>query len=119
MGGYFTTAGGDSAYGLAKWYIHPDSVNIDNGELKMENEIELKVYPNPANGNITVEFILPQPEKAFLKIYNSKGELFRKFVISENENKKDIDASKWAKGVYYCVLEQQGKRLAWKKIVIE
>ncbi|MBI5218344.1 MAG: hypothetical protein HY958_05385, partial [Bacteroidia bacterium] len=74
----------------------------------------------------TVEYILPQPEKTFLKIYNSKGELFRKFVISENENlsagqegKKDIEASKWAKGVYYCVLEQKGKRLAWKKIVIE
>ncbi|MBI5219506.1 MAG: T9SS type A sorting domain-containing protein [Bacteroidia bacterium] len=126
VGGQFKHAGGLVSPCIAKWYIHPDSVFIDNGELKMENVPELKVYPNPTNGNIIVEFILPQRAKAFLKIYNSKGELFRKFVISENENlsagqagKKDIEASKWAKGVYYCVLEQKGKRLAWKKIVIE
>ncbi|MBI5217844.1 MAG: T9SS type A sorting domain-containing protein [Bacteroidia bacterium] len=119
VGGGFKHAGGLASSCIAKWYIHPDSVFIGNGELKMENVPELKVYPNPTNGNITVEFILPQPEKAVLKIYNSKGELFRKFIILDRESKKDIDTSKWAKGVYYCVLEQRNKRLLQVKFIVE
>src|SRR3989339_1099840 len=119
VGGSFTIAGGDSAYGLAKWYIHPDSVNVTTELQATTNEQQLKIYPNPTNGNITIEFTLPEKQKALLKIYNSKGELFRKFIVAENENQKNIDTSKWAKGVYYCVVEQKGKRFSQVKFIVE
>ncbi|OFY38583.1 MAG: hypothetical protein A2X01_17825 [Bacteroidetes bacterium GWF2_35_48] len=119
IGGDFTLAGGDSAYGLAKWYIHPDSVNVTTELQASTKEQQLKIYPNPTNGNITVEFTLPEKQKALLKIYNSKGELFRKFIVAENENQKNIDTSKWAKGVYYCVLEQKDKRFSQVKFIVE
>ena len=119
VGGQFKHAGGLASSCIAKWYIHPDSVNVTTELQASTKEQQIKIYPNPTNGNITIEFTLPEKQKALLKIYNSKGELFRKFIVAENENQKNIDTSKWAKGVYYCVVEQKGKRFSQVKFIVE
>jgi hypothetical protein len=70
------------------------------------------IYPNPSQGNLTVDGI----ENGNVKIYNQNGQLVFEGKITSQTN--TLDLSHLAKGLYQVNL-QQGSQVVVKKIVIE
>jgi uncharacterized delta-60 repeat protein len=77
-------------------------------------------YPNPFNPSTTIEFTLPQPAFATLKVYNLLGEEVAKLVAEQRSagiHKINWDARGLASGVYLYRLEA-GDFVQAKKLIL-
>ncbi|OYT17201.1 MAG: hypothetical protein B7C24_03660 [Bacteroidetes bacterium 4572_77] len=76
----------------------------------------IKIGPNPSYGSITIQLEKENKESKLLKIYNIEG----KIVYTETfvDNKKTIDLSALAKGVYVVNLESNNSHIN-KKISLK
>ena len=94
--------------------INACGLSIDD----MENFNALIAYPNPFSSVITVEYVLKQPEKVSLTIYNYLGEIIE--VVNENQSqgKQQIkwDAEEYTDGTY-CYLLLLGDQVVNGKMV--
>jgi hypothetical protein len=80
-----------------------------------------RVFPNPANQLVIVEFTLTQPETLQIELYNAFGQrLVRKDVDSKAgvENKVQLSVQHQPSGVYYLVLNN-GKQVQSKKLIVQ
>ncbi len=73
---------------------------------------QFNLYPNPSQGNLTVEGI----ENGTVKVFNQTGQLVFEGKVTSQSN--TLDLSHLAKGLYQVNL-QQGSQVVVKKIVIE
>ena len=92
-----------------------------NGTLVSVNEIpsalkDLSVYPNPASSNFTVYLPYKTSAQAQIKVVNSQGQLI---YSSAAINYNTINCSTWSRGVYLVNLQENGKIITSKKIVLE
>lgn len=74
------------------------------------NPANIKIYPNPANDNLTIE----APSKATIEILNVQGQLLLQQSIQET--KTEIDISGLSTGIYY-IKYQTEKDAAVKKLI--
>ena len=87
-------------------------------------EIRLHVYPNPFDGDVTLEWLLMDPGPVSIKIYNLFGQLQYsqpelKFVPGNNQftwNGLDQSGNELAAGIY-IVKVQQGTNTLSKKLI--
>jgi len=92
-----------------------------NGTLVSVNEIppslkELSVYPNPANSNFTIYLPYKTSAQAQITVSNSQGQLVYSSPAIDYNN---INCSTWSRGVYLINLQENGKIITSKKIVLE
>ena len=82
-------------------------------------DMGMKVYPNPAKDNLTVE-LAPLDKNARLKIVNMLSQTVYNEVINASSVKtiKQVNTGNYSKGVYYVILETTGKT-TMKKLVID
>lgn len=82
----------------------------------------LENYPNPFNPNTTIQFNLPDEMNVSLSIYNVKGELVENVIngIKEAGNHKiNFDGSSYTSGIYYYILNANGKRAVRKMMLVK
>ena len=88
---------------------------IDNNGLTSN----LSVYPNPTNGKFTVSISNAEATDLTVELVNISGQVVYtsnvKAVYSYNE---DIDASSFAKGVYYLKVNN-GTEVKVEKVVVQ
>jgi PKD repeat protein len=84
----------------------------------LSDDLGMKIYPNPAKDNLTIEFA-PLEKNAKLKLINMLGQTVYNEVIIASAVKtvKQVDTGNLSKGVYYVVLETATKTMT-KKLVI-
>jgi PKD repeat protein len=81
-------------------------------QVKTSNE--LHIYPNPNNGNFTIE--VPGLEKGLAQIYDVNGKL----ILSQAINGKAyIDASSLSEGIYNIVVTSNGGILNKRVVIIK
>ena len=75
-----------------------------------------KVYPNPTNTFITIQFLNTTAYK--IQIYNALGQIMQqdKSSNADNNSVKKIDLSVYDKGMYYLSIEADGQ-LYQQKII--
>jgi hypothetical protein len=80
-------------------------------------------YPNPFNPTTTIEFTIPADGRVVLKVYDIIG---REVATILDENRKAgeyqqvvFDASRYASGVYFAVLQSGGKQLLKKMLLLK
>jgi len=117
----FDSTGTDSLLHILSG-IEPDSIN----NSRKGNEVEItfnqttalyvKIYPNPTDGKISIEFI-GQADKEFkIELINSVGQSV--FKGGYNRNKKiDIDISHLSKGTYFLKGTVDSKTISDKIIL--
>ena len=105
-----------------------------NGNFKYSKEIEAVIgmkipkeltlssnYPNPFNPTTNIEFTFPNEGTASLKVYNMLGqqvaELFNNHIASGILYRTTFDASHLSSGLYFSVLEFNGKKLTRKMLL--
>lgn len=72
---------------------------------KINFDIDFKTYPNPNNGQFTVEFNSQNGNEGQLNIQNIAGRLIQSIDIESNKNQVEIDLSDKAKGIYIVQLK--------------
>ncbi len=101
-----------------RWLIAEYEVsNID--EAQNFGKIEFDVYPNPGNGNVNLKFKNPIQINT-VKVYNS---VLKKIVEINNDSKNfykeySFDLSDQKNGIYFIILEVNGKQ-AIRKLIID
>ena len=84
--------------------------------------LEINIYPNPANGSITIELNNEQMANGNyqLSIYNVLGQLMEDEIVlpsSTTKTVKQINVSAYAKGIYTIIIENNGTK-RFKKLIV-
>jgi hypothetical protein len=88
---------------------------VDNADLMSS----MNVYPNPTNGKFTVSINNPEATDMILELVNISGQVvYRNEVKAAYSYNEDIDASTFAKGVYYLKVND-GKGVKVEKVVVQ
>lgn len=72
-------------------------------ELRMNVEKQnskLKIYPNPANERLIIEYMIENSSSGVFKLYNSSGQLIYERKISGNSNLLEINTTNLKQGLY-------------------
>jgi hypothetical protein len=74
--------------------------------------IDLKLFPNPAINNITIE----SPKEAVIEILNIKGQIMK--TLAASSNKISVNVSAFPSGVYFVEVKTE-KGVAVRRFVKE
>ncbi len=77
----------------------------------------ISIFPNPASGQLQVQYRLPGKSEASLEIYNALGKRLYQQNISETGN-LHLNISNWPNGIYYYRLLQNGKAVVSNKLMV-
>ena len=94
---------------------HPASVSDVNEELTME-----QAYPNPASSLETIDYSIKESQHVTMDIFDVSGKRINT-VINENQSsgryKAEIDIRDYSNGLYYLVLQANGRTYTQKMAV--
>ena len=88
------------------YYYQIISTTLKTGPL----ENSLLIFPNPSNGQFTVEFSKFDITNGEIHIYNSTGQLVHFQVIQNYNHKKSIDLNGLSEGTYFLQLIRGDKQ---------
>ena len=92
-----------------------DPITSDFPQLKSD---DIKVYPNPTNTNITVEWNSMDEENGMIQLTDINGRLVKEVSFSHEPNmRKKISVAELENGLYFLRL-QLGNRVMNKKIMV-
>lgn len=119
VGGAFGRAGLVPAAGLAAYSFGPPPPEPPT----LPTAIALAtISPNPVLGPMSVRFDLPSPLEVSLTIYDLQGRRLARPLDHARQgagrHSLTLDASRWPRGFYFCLLEAGGVRLARKFVVL-
>jgi hypothetical protein len=97
---------------ITVWYNNDDKVNIDGN---IANSVS--VYPNPANTEFTVDFGIIGTENTVVQFVDVSGQVV-KSIDMNNRALVKVDATQFAKGVYYLKITD-GDSVGIQKVVIQ
>jgi Secretion system C-terminal sorting domain len=86
-------------------------------QLSVTDQIE--VFPNPNQGNFTVELPNAAEQDSRLKIIDFAGRLMLEQTIETGSNKQIIEAQHLPKGLYFLQMISEGRVVAVEKLVIQ
>lgn len=113
------TSASGTYYNLSEGTL--DTIAVALGVNNIKSEIaHTSVYPNPSQGNFTIEFVALERGIATIEMYDSKNSLIQKQNISMTigNNKIPINSNKFAPGVYFIKLSTNNS-YKYLKVVIE
>jgi len=88
-----------------------------------ENEIFLKVYPNPSVRSTTVSFAVEIPGKTRIWLTNYVGQtistLFEGFLTEGDMQRIEVGLGNMQPGMYICTLQQSDGRMLNRKIIVQ
>lgn len=91
--------------------IHDEDLNL-LGVENIAGEEQMKIYPNPTNGPITIE--LPEAGKYILKVFDPKG----KFLLEKSFTQTvQVDLEKLSGGMYLLQVESENGTGKIRRIV--
>ena len=122
-GGMFSQAGGRMSLRVGRWSTGVAGVPIDDSPAQVAFRLPPPV-PNPSTGEVTVSFSLPQQAQGSVRIYDLRG----RFVATLAEGTlaagrgalawdgRAADGSAVASGVYWAVLDADGRRASTRLV---
>jgi PKD repeat protein len=101
--------------------VKKDYINVlPNGLIEIGVELAAKLFPNPNDGNFTLEINDKTKHNLQLHIYNLMGEeVYSEYFESSGKTTKILRLNSLATGVYYIHLNTKEKMIYNAKIVIQ
>jgi len=121
IGGAFQFIDGDTVNYIAKWtggnYVDTCGNNSAIQEFN-NNGNDFIVYPNPSNGNVTLEINFDAPENISISIYNIMGERVYDEAVNNASGlfQKNINISGLSNGIYFVQIKATDSFIC-KKII--
>lgn len=82
------------------------------------NDVGFNLYPNPNNGNFTIEYQLEQGATGKVCIFNTVGEKVGEYMLNQSEGKMYITNYNLSNGVYIYQLYENNNVIKFGKIII-
>jgi len=113
----------NNIYQQAKVFSLPGTLTTDiaeaNGQLMQQNGQLSKLYPNPSNGAVTLQYELPEGEtEGELILYNMQGLEVKRYKIDNTFNDILLDNTQLPAGTYFYQLQTSKGAVGTKKMVI-
>jgi parallel beta-helix repeat protein len=91
-----------------------------SGINELNNNLSVKVFPNPTTGIITLEIQQQQPGKIGLCLFNMHGQVIWCEAANKQSKdlKKQIDLSTYPKGIYYLRINDNNN-VIMKKVILQ
>ena len=83
-----------------------------------EDSHNIRLYPNPNNGLMTLECNLLDTENGEISIYDITGKLIRTYILAFGTKKVSIDAQLLDVGIYLYDIVINGKKIRTNKLTI-
>jgi photosystem II stability/assembly factor-like uncharacterized protein len=104
-----------ASYGRGTWQSNG---YLTTGVSTVNLNSTVKVYPNPTNGLVRIEFDMPQSGDYNVDITNVLGQQMSSTVLHINGGYTDnVDMSSYSKGVYFFTISKGSNRIV-KKVVL-
>ena len=95
------------------------SIPISRQVVVLEEDTHnMKLYPNPNNGNMTLECNLLENETGTLDIYDVTGKLIQTYKLAENSKIVIINAQSLPAGLYLYQINVNGREIIKEKLTI-
>ena len=104
-------------------YVTKNEGSSNEKSIEIANDaegdmFEATVYPNPNNGNFTIDLELLSDAPAFVKVNDASGkEVYSEKVQGEQKHSLNVKLKKPAAGMYVVTIEQQGKKMKLKTVI--
>ena len=82
------------------------------------NSKNISVYPNPSNGNFTLDLTQMAGQKTETTITNCMGQVINKRT-DKSSSKMNIDLSAKEKGIYFIEIKAEDQSISRGKIVLQ
>jgi len=86
---------------------------------KIEFDVDFKTYPNPSNGQFTVEFNAQKKETGQLNIISLEGKLIQSIEVEHSQKQMAINLAGVDKGVYLLQLYNDNAIIQTQRIIIQ
>ena len=118
--------GGEAVYlaRTALWIDVQDDKTIDPVKrlhqhgVHYEKLYAFNLFPNPNNGNMTLEYKLEEKETGVFGIYTMQGKAIKKYTLNTNSTSITIDQSQLAAGAYFWGVKVNEKLVKMDKLII-
>ncbi|MEM1119380.1 MAG: 3-coathanger stack domain-containing protein [Bacteroidota bacterium] len=91
-------------------------------ELKERKDVDFFIYPSPASGTVTVDFLVNQETETTITLHNSMGKLVRTLqantVMAAEPQRLTFNAGDLQGGLYYVVISTPQARRSQKLMVV-
>lgn len=113
---YNTTASSENETAVLQGFQQPNKFIIEPIENAEEIELELGIFPNPAEYSFTINSDT-EIETAYLNIFDANGRLVSGTEI-KNFVSYEMQCSDWAPGVYLISVADQNKNSKTLRLII-
>lgn len=95
------------------------SVDIETGLYPVDRNLDLKIYPNPTDGNVTIDLTLPNNNEVYVQFFNALGEAIVSDHLKGVKNLQKVYAlHERAAGIYWIRITTADQKTATRKIVL-
>ena len=94
--------------------------NLEKALISIPDKIDMKIFPNPFNGNSKIEYNVFYPTITNINIYDINGRVIEKknnFISSAGKNEYRINSNLIKTGIYFIKIETE-KRIETKKFIV-
>ena len=77
-----------------------------------------KLYPNPNNGNMVLDYTINETDKAIMEIYDVSGKLIRSYSLNPASNQLILNEDKLNNGAYFYQLRVNNQLVQSDKLII-
>ncbi|HHG85689.1 MAG TPA: choice-of-anchor B family protein, partial [Bacteroidetes bacterium] len=92
-----------------------DQSTVSN-QLPEQVSAGIQVFPNPSEGNFWLSYDLGDAVSGHLRIYDAKGRMVQEIAVNQATGQK-LAGNELPQGIYFAVLEANGRRLATTKVL--
>ncbi|MBU0487667.1 MAG: T9SS type A sorting domain-containing protein [Bacteroidetes bacterium] len=98
----------------------PDKKSVASVQTPSGNPVRrnFNLYPNPNNGNMTLDYTLEKTENAKMDIYDISGKKITAYVLNSERRTLLISEPGLGRGIYYFTITVNGEIVEHQKIVI-
>jgi len=104
-------------------YYYIDDVSVvdctyDGIDEITGDKMHFKLYPNPNNGNMVLEYKIGDNETGAIEIYDLTGKMIKSNTFSSTNSSLSIDATNLEAGMYYYEINVDGNKMKTDKLII-
>jgi hypothetical protein len=103
---------------LVTVYVNTSCCRLKTTTASGQYASDIKIYPNPAIDNITIDINLPL-ENAEINIYDVAGRIVWQKKNVNEKDKHNVDISKLIKGIYFVKVMSGNNEVYNNKLLIE
>jgi hypothetical protein len=97
--------------------VSNNPIVIKNKHSDKENE-EFKIYPNPNNGTMTLQYHINQADIAVIQLFDISGKKVETHTMNTNTDKLQINNDQLKNGIYFYQIVVNNKIVKHDKLII-